>query len=113
PYLAASTSVSATSLNLHTLARIPYTTLFRSHQVLDADPLGLAEVHGRAVHRREAGGDLNRADRVGGCHRPHRDHHRSMERPSRRDRKSTRLNSSHQIISYAVLCLKKTTMMSL
>src|SRR5947208_8194600 len=25
----------------------------------------------------------------------------------RRDRKSTRLNSSHQIISYAVLCLKK------
>src|SRR5260363_163561 len=24
------------------------------------------------------------------------------------DRKSTRLNSSHQIISYAVLCLKKT-----
>src|SRR5260364_346865 len=27
--------------------------------------------------------------------------------PSRRDRKSTRLNSSHQIISYAVFCLKK------
>src|SRR5258708_17992681 len=30
--------------------------------------------------------------------------HRSS---SRRDRKSTRLNSSHQIISYAVFCLKK------
>src|SRR5207244_11697313 len=28
-------------------------------------------------------------------------------RPSRPDRKSTRLNSSHQIISYAVFCLKK------
>src|SRR5258708_26789109 len=28
-------------------------------------------------------------------------------RPTRRDRKSTRLNSSHQIISYAVFCLKK------
>src|SRR5258708_31404594 len=28
-------------------------------------------------------------------------------RPHRRDRKSTRLNSSHQIISYAVFCLKK------
>src|SRR5258708_20074660 len=28
-------------------------------------------------------------------------------RPWRRDRKSTRLNSSHQIISYAVFCLKK------
>src|SRR3954464_11602858 len=27
---------------------------------------------------------------------------------SRRDRKSTRLNSSHTIISYAVFCLKKT-----
>src|SRR5258708_22439205 len=26
---------------------------------------------------------------------------------SRRDRKSTRLNSSHQIISYSVFCLKK------
>src|SRR5438552_9844264 len=26
---------------------------------------------------------------------------------TRRDRKSTRLNSSHQIISYAVFCLKK------
>src|SRR5947208_16484145 len=29
------------------------------------------------------------------------------QRPNRRDRKSTRLNSSHQIISYAVFCLKK------
>src|SRR5947208_9553884 len=28
-------------------------------------------------------------------------------RRRRRDRKSTRLNSSHQIISYAVFCLKK------
>src|SRR5712671_7088079 len=27
--------------------------------------------------------------------------------PGRIDRKSTRLNSSHQIISYAVFCLKK------
>src|SRR5258708_19719000 len=31
--------------------------------------------------------------------------HRKMK--LRRDRKSTRLNSSHQIISYAVFCLKK------
>src|SRR5258708_37357359 len=28
----------------------------------------------------------------------------------RQDRKSTRLNSSHQIISYAVFCLKKKTL---
>src|SRR5438105_10667288 len=29
--------------------------------------------------------------------------------PARRDRKSTRLNSSHEWISYAVFCLKKKT----
>src|SRR6266566_6374948 len=29
------------------------------------------------------------------------------DRPRRRDRKSTRLNSSHLVISYAVFCLKK------
>src|SRR5258708_23102916 len=32
---------------------------------------------------------------------------RVVFRLARRDRKSTRLNSSHQIISYAVFCLKK------
>src|SRR5215216_1208086 len=32
---------------------------------------------------------------------------RARGRSARRDRKSTRLNSSHQIISYAVFCLKK------
>src|SRR5258708_25950059 len=32
---------------------------------------------------------------------------RAYEWISSRDRKSTRLNSSHQIISYAVFCLKK------
>src|SRR5258708_9451758 len=31
--------------------------------------------------------------------------------PYRKDRKSTRLNSSHQIISYAVFCLKKKKML--
>src|SRR5439155_24951794 len=31
----------------------------------------------------------------------------SIARPSPRDRKSTRLNSSHVAISYAVFCLKK------
>src|SRR2546426_12433498 len=30
-----------------------------------------------------------------------------LTRPARRDRKSTRLNSSHLVISYAVFCLKK------
>src|SRR5258708_29065804 len=32
---------------------------------------------------------------------------RLEQRSDERDRKSTRLNSSHQIISYAVFCLKK------
>src|SRR5258708_31997509 len=32
-----------------------------------------------------------------------------LQRPDSGDRKSTRLNSSHQIISYAVFCLKKKT----
>src|SRR5438552_14877874 len=32
-----------------------------------------------------------------------------LRAPSSPDRKSTRLNSSHQIISYAVFCLKKKT----
>src|SRR5947208_12130832 len=32
---------------------------------------------------------------------------RSGSHEPRRDRKSTRLNSSHQIISYAVFCVKK------
>src|SRR5205809_7420665 len=37
------------------------------------------------------------------------DHAQSNRKPMRRDRKSTRLNSSHGYISYAVFCLKKKT----
>src|SRR5258708_10249492 len=64
----------------------PYTTLFRSvgnpllvHRLVDAR---------QNPHHLAAAGDADFA-----------------ELP--RDRKSTRLNSSHQIISYAVFCLKK------
>src|SRR5437588_13040474 len=35
------------------------------------------------------------------------DHRESLLRGDQRDRKSTRLNSSHTVISYAVFCLKK------
>src|ERR1035438_10849664 len=42
---------------------------------------------------------------VDGCGLPHRDE--SASNSSDRDRKSTRLNSSHLGISYAVFCLKK------
>src|SRR3712207_7288145 len=76
----------------------PYTTLFRS-------ALGLHRAGGGA-HRGAAVGDRADAaepgDRGGGRRRPLR------RRPVRRvDRKSTRLNSSHANISYAVFCLKK------
>src|SRR5256885_13275994 len=59
----------------------PYTTLFRSHDLeLPAD---------------EKGGDVVAGqDEQAAC-------------GHRRDRKSTRLNSSHLVISYAVFCLKK------
>src|SRR2546430_9949271 len=63
----------------------PYTTLFRS--------LGHHAVHGAI---RVIEGD-RRLPPSGSRTRPR----------SRRDRKSTRLNSSHSQISYAVFCLKK------
>src|SRR5256885_6582731 len=48
----------------------------------------------------------------GGVHDDRRARHRRARRvdggrAQRRDRKSTRLNSSHLVISYAVFCLKK------
>src|SRR5438094_7723113 len=63
----------------------PYTTLFRS--VRDR-PLPAERVR----HVGEGPGVGHRGDRGG---------------PAARDRKSTRLNSSHRTISYAVFCLKK------
>src|SRR5438034_7326387 len=38
---------------------------------------------------------------------------RRVEREVRIDRKSTRLNSSHTVISYAVFCLKKKSILSM
>src|SRR3712207_8874740 len=68
----------------------PYTTLFRSDH--PARPHGVAGLLG--------GGRLGRHRGAEG----ERDQH---PRPRQRDRKSTRLNSSHANISYAVFCLKK------
>src|SRR6266540_5791443 len=49
-------------------------------------------------------------DRRGAARDGHtRRRHRTDEPPDRVDRKSTRLNSSHITISYAVFCLKKKT----
>src|SRR3712207_7876893 len=81
----------------------PYTTLFRSGD-LTGDRV--AEVF-PAVGEREEGDHQAAAD--------HRRHERLPRRPVEdaaalplpSDRKSTRLNSSHANISYAVFCLKK------
>src|SRR5258708_15207736 len=77
----------------------PYTTLFRSNPNSVQVPrlIELAKKHGVARH---VGRGLNVWSHV------HIDDVVDMHmRPE--DRKSTRLNSSHQIISYAVFCLKK------
>src|SRR3989442_2735694 len=58
----------------------PYTTLFRSKRVVLQEPVAIKEV--------------NLFD---GC----------LGHQVQQDRKSTRLNSSHVRISYAVFCLKK------
>src|SRR5258708_23498225 len=58
----------------------PYTTLFRSQ---------------RKRKIKEPGGPVVSSDEIQVAGKPNT------------DRKSTRLNSSHQIISYAVFCLKK------
>src|SRR5438552_13114343 len=68
----------------------PYTTLFRSTQEISQRRAMLV------VERVVQTAEILAADRDG------------SPRPQRRtDRKSTRLNSSHQIISYAVFCLKQ------
>src|SRR3712207_8429675 len=71
----------------------PYTTLFRSHPE-DAD--------GPPGHRPRRPGADQRLLAA-----PRRALAR-LHRVRREDRKSTRLNSSHANISYAVFCLKKT-----
>src|SRR2546422_8442643 len=80
----------------------PYTTLFRSHPVVHAPVAVRAD-----VLEPVAVAPLLRpaAPRTG----PHRVHHPAPASPATAalDRKSTRLNSSHGYISYAVFCLKK------
>src|SRR5690349_23746027 len=78
----------------------PYTTLFRSPVVEEAEEPDHALRGGGAGRRR---GGLVDA-RVRGRRRA-RDGGGAVRSPT--DRKSTRLNSSHVEISYAVFCLKK------
>src|SRR5437762_5997061 len=69
----------------------PYTTLFRSSRLL-------------ADQRRKEGADCDVVHQLVQRAQPRERHHL---RRRRKDRKSTRLNSSHRCISYAVFCLKK------
>src|SRR5258708_30345365 len=75
----------------------PYTTLFRSHREVREQVEGL-EHH---AHLAADLADLRLGHVVGTAVRAAVHQHLAL------DRKSTRLNSSHQIISYAVFCLKK------
>src|SRR5688572_31333617 len=75
----------------------PYTTLFRSH----ADP---RHHEGEQQQQRYSGQELRDA----GMNPPaHSQSGREKHHEVAEDRKSTRLNSSHSQISYAVFCLKK------
>src|SRR3712207_8226882 len=75
----------------------PYTTLFRSVRGRRRGALWLSGTEGtRASWRSWVGSDRARSGGRG----------RLLDGA---DRKSTRLNSSHANISYAVFCLKKTT----
>src|SRR5207244_11989062 len=77
----------------------PYTTLFRSRLLGEA--LGAPGRGGQARADR-------RAQHLPSEPQGHQDLRQDPGRGRRGpDRKSTRLNSSHQIISYAVFCLKK------
>src|SRR2546426_7291128 len=88
----------------------PYTTLFRSVQrvvaasqvVLQGDDRRrpLAEGQRRGAHSKE---EVEGEDP--GI-QPRGERHQ-QQRGAQADRKSTRLNSSHLVISYAVFCLKK------
>src|SRR5690348_14495941 len=71
----------------------PYTTLFRSHAV--DRPRGPDDRHHRRDERERRAGE------------PAREVQGEEPPAAEEDRKSTRLNSSHPSISYAVFCLKK------
>src|SRR5207249_12309398 len=90
----------------------PYTTLFRS-ELVEVVVGGRALVLGRRVldaeRRIRRGLERPRLRRRGGCARAAGDDQGGGADHERADRKSTRLNSSHVSISYAVFCLKKKT----
>src|SRR3712207_6962232 len=79
----------------------PYTTLFRSRAAGGGDDAG-DDRDGAPAPGHGAAGDHAAGDHSGGARAGRRE-----PAGARLDRKSTRLNSSHANISYAVFCLKK------
>src|SRR2546422_6967132 len=83
----------------------PYTTLFRSgDRPRAAAVLGAQRL--RSAEGADDDADFARHAGAAALARRPRDAQR-LQQGVRRDRKSTRLNSSHGYISYAVFCLKK------
>src|SRR2546430_12784577 len=83
----------------------PYTTLFRSRGLGRT----MTQQELAAAMKSEIGRGLSQAylSQIENGARPHLTH--TTRELLARDRKSTRLNSSHSQISYAVFCLKKKT----
>src|SRR3712207_7711071 len=82
----------------------PYTTLFRSGGLLGGEVFGEGNAGTRVIPlepREPVIAQVPHAAEVAG------DAHGPGQRHGQQDRKSTRLNSSHANISYAVFCLKK------
>src|SRR5438874_7523604 len=77
----------------------PYTTLFRSHQAGAAALTELLKFEAPAAEQRQLPCPCGH----------HAQYQELRSKPVVTDRKSTRLNSSHVEISYAVFCLKKKT----
>src|SRR5690349_24003297 len=82
----------------------PYTTLFRSRRQLLAARL---VDHPAAEPEDDPPDDADLGDRLAPRVRAVLHHDRRQPARADLDRKSTRLNSSHVEISYAVFCLKK------
>src|SRR2546428_9328484 len=79
----------------------PYTTLFRSLAAGNSAMRGLSSLH-RRIHIAPIDAPRVRVSQV-----LRELWERQWEQCECEDRKSTRLNSSHDQISYAVFCLKK------
>src|SRR5438874_2908020 len=87
----------------------PYTTLFRSLDAGGDHPGGRARALLLPGRRADAGARRRPRAQSGDDRRPRLAGVLEVDRRAQlgRDRKSTRLNSSHVEISYAVFCLKK------